>query len=170
MNAHPSASSFTRVTFLLSGALLIWALDFLICYAFAALACARGFADARVFGLPIVGAVVGFTTLLAAAAVSALLVRALHRDGDAVASMNTRGFIACVTVAVGVLALIAIVWNGFGAFVPASCPDRADSQALQGKACRACAHLRSITPQGTPAAQRTGPLTGAAAVGRWSRP
>ena len=92
---------FTRMTLYLTGALVVWALDFLVVYVFAALVCARGWSAAKVFGIsavPFAAAVSTFTALAATAAI-ALIAR---RD------LGAKGAIASVGLTAAVLAAIAI--------------------------------------------------------------
>ena len=107
MNEH-SPHRFAPTVFVLTGALLVWMADFGFVYVFAAVACARGFADAHVFGLPLVPM---STTLasLAAAAVTVWLFRRGYRAHRAVAMDEHDRFIAFVTLATSGLALIALV-------------------------------------------------------------
>src|SRR3546814_15575902 len=61
--------------------LLIWAAHFLLIYGFAALACARGFADVRLLGAGVVPLIVGAATAVAILAVAAMLLLALLGPG-----------------------------------------------------------------------------------------
>src|SRR3546814_6226724 len=60
---------------------LIWAAHFLLIYGFAALACARGFADVRLLGAGVVPLIVGAATAVAILAVAAMLLLALLGPG-----------------------------------------------------------------------------------------
>ncbi len=66
MSASTPDRSFTRTAFVVWSGLLIWAADFLLVYVFAAVACARGFADVQVSGVGIV-LFAQFVSFLAAA-------------------------------------------------------------------------------------------------------
>ena len=103
-----SPHRFAPTAFVLTGGLLVWMADFSFVYTFAAVACARGFADASVLGLPLVPAV---TTLasLAAGAVTAWLFRRGYRAHQAVAVDEHNRFIAFVTLATCGIALIGLV-------------------------------------------------------------
>jgi hypothetical protein len=103
-----SQHRFASTAFVLTGGLLVWITDFGFVYVFAAVACARGFADADVAGLPLVPTV---TTLasLAAGAVTVWLLRRGYRAHQAVAIDEHNRFIAFVTLATCGLALIALL-------------------------------------------------------------
>ncbi|MBM0106134.1 hypothetical protein JM946_15475 [Steroidobacter sp. S1-65] len=110
---------FTATTFLVSGGLLVWMANFTFVYVFAALACARGFADVDLLGLPVVPLASLVATSLAGA-VTAMIVRrglVLHRESDE----HTR-FIGFVTWAGGALALVALVLLVIPALVVSACP------------------------------------------------
>jgi hypothetical protein len=101
---------FTPTTFFLWSGLLIWAADFLLIYVIEAIACAKGFAAARILGI----GVIPLTTLIcsaAAAAASALIVRHCVRRLSAARSDQRVQFTFFVTAATGALALIAILWT-----------------------------------------------------------
>ena len=85
--------------------ILIWAAHFGFIYAFVALACARGFAEAKWLGFDAVTVSVVAATLLAAGAVLAFLAPAI-RNG-------LGSFENWMTASAGALALLAIVWEGF---------------------------------------------------------
>lgn len=114
---HP----FTRTTFLITGGLLVWIADFAFVYVFAAVACARGFADVSWIGVPIVTLI----TLLASAiagAVTVLVVRRGYRlQRDGAADEHSR-FIGFVTLASGGIALIALVLLVLPALLVSACP------------------------------------------------
>jgi uncharacterized membrane protein YoaK (UPF0700 family) len=83
---------------------LVWALHFTALYGFAALACARGFAQVLPW-------VVAAATLVAGALAGALVLRHARR-GD---------FIDWLTAALAAFALLAIAWQAVPAFVVPSC-------------------------------------------------
>ncbi|HEY0687158.1 MAG TPA: hypothetical protein VGD45_32755 [Steroidobacter sp.] len=98
---------FTATTFLVAGGLLVWMADFVFVYVFAALACARGFDDASLLGLP----VVPLTTVLAsslAGAITVAIVRRGYLMQRRESDEHTR-FIGFVAWAGGALALVALV-------------------------------------------------------------
>lgn len=102
---------FTRTSFFIWGVLLVWAADFLFLYVFAAIACARGLLPGEAAGfaiLPSVGVLASGIAILA----TALLMRtALRRIRKSAASDSVARFIDFLVLALGALALIAIVWT-----------------------------------------------------------
>ena len=97
---------FARTTLLGVGSLLIWLATFVFVYVFAALACAIGYADAKIVGLPIVPSVAGATCI--GAAVSTVL---LMRRGRAIArraASESQRFIGFVASTTGLLSLVAL--------------------------------------------------------------
>ena len=95
--------------------------DFALVYVFAAVACARGFADASVLGLPVVPLMTLLASLLAGM-VTVLIARRgyqLHRAAEM--DDHTR-FIGFVTLAGGGLALVALVLLVMPAMVMSACP------------------------------------------------
>ena len=100
-----SAATFARTTLRMFSGVLIWAAHFTLIYGFAALACARGFSDARWLGLDIVTAAIVAASVLAAGAVLAFVVPAMRAGLD--------NFENGMTVGAGALALLAIVLEGF---------------------------------------------------------
>lgn len=63
-DVHP----FTLTTLFMCGGLLIWAVDFLIVYCIAAIACAKGWVMGTIAGMPFVAFVATVVTLIAIAA------------------------------------------------------------------------------------------------------
>lgn len=114
---HP----FTRTAFSIFGGLLVWMADFVAVYVFAAVACARGFADVRWFGMPIVTLLTLLASLLAAAA-TVLIVRRGYRLQRDVAIDEQSRFIGFVTWASGGIALIALLLLVLPALVVSACP------------------------------------------------
>src|SRR3546814_3179627 len=95
--------------------------DFVFVYVFAAVACARGFADASLLGLPVVTLV----TLLASAiagVITVLIARRGYRQHSASEMDEHSRFIGFVTFAGGVLALVALVLLDLPAMVVSACP------------------------------------------------
>ena len=113
---------FTTTTFLLAGGLLVWMADFAFVYVFAALACARGFADVSLLGLPVVPLATVLASLLAGAVTVAIVRQGLvlHRQNET--DEHTR-FIGFVTWAGGALALVALVLLVMPALVVSACPE-----------------------------------------------
>jgi hypothetical protein len=98
------APRFTSTTFLIWGGLLTWAAYFLFVYVFAAVACARHFANLSVVGLPIVSLVTGASTVIALGATIALTRFATRRLAA------TSAFARFLALALGALAVICILW------------------------------------------------------------
>jgi hypothetical protein len=98
---------FTRTTLFIVGGLLIWLTNFVFVYTFAAVACARGFADLRVLAMPIVPLATAIASLVAGVATVALLVRG--RKHYAMAVDDHSRFIGFVTVATSIVALVALM-------------------------------------------------------------
>lgn len=114
---------FTATTFLVAGGLVVWIADFVVVYVFAALACARGFADARLLGLPIVTAVTLLASLLAGVITVWIGRRGYRLHSDPGLDEHTR-FIGFVTFAAGALALVALVLLVMPALTTSACPQR----------------------------------------------
>lgn len=112
---------FTSTTFLIVGGLLAWMANFILVYVFAAVACARGFADARWLGLPIVTLVTLFASLLTGA-VTILVVRLGYRLRRVAGTDEHTRFIGFVTLACGALALVALVLLVMPVLVTSACP------------------------------------------------
>lgn len=102
---------FTSTTFLLTGGLLVWIADFAFVYVFAAVACARGFADVDVLGLPIVPVVTTLASLCAGLATAWLLRRGYRiRSGPAIdESQSFIGFVALATCVIALIALAMLI-------------------------------------------------------------
>ena len=89
--------------FMLTGGVLIWAAAFLAAYAFSAVACARGFADATVLGLEIVLAVAGLASLAAFAGIA--VVAAVAQRSSVPPALRHVALVVCLIGTAGVL------WN-----------------------------------------------------------
>ena len=114
---HP----FTRTAFLILGGLLVWIADFVFVYVFAAVACARGFADVSWFGVPIVTMMTLLASAIAGAA-TVLVVRCGYRlQRDAATDEQSR-FIGFVALASGGIALLALMLLVLPALVISACP------------------------------------------------
>lgn len=99
---------FTATALYLWSSLLIWMSTFLTVYVFAALACARHFADARLLGLGVVPLVTTIVTF-AAAGITAYLLRAAYRRMHTMDDEHAR-FIHFVVLATSALALIGLMY------------------------------------------------------------
>ena len=112
---------FTPTTFLVLGGLLVWMANFVVVYVFAAVACARGFADASLLGWPIVTLVTLLASLIAGA-ITVLIARRGYRMHSAVEMDEHTRFIGFVTLAGGGLALVALVLLVMPVMVTRACP------------------------------------------------
>lgn len=99
---------FTRTVLFITGGLLIWLANFVFVYVFAAVACARGFADVQLAGVRLVVLVVTVSNLLAGAASVALLVIAGKRRRTERGNREA-GFIHFLARATGAIALLALL-------------------------------------------------------------
>lgn len=111
---------FTPVALFICGSLLIWAGDFLAAYVIAALACAKGWIELTVVGVPLVAFVGTVLTLAACLGTIAILrfaVKRLQASGQLDASMR---FIYFLAAALGMLALIAILYTALPAWLLAT--------------------------------------------------
>jgi hypothetical protein len=104
------AHRFTPTAFLICGAVLIWIGNFLFVYVFAALACARRFSQLQVVGVDIVPLVSSASSILAALAVILLMWTARRRLRDELSAATHSRFISLVTLGLGGLALVALLW------------------------------------------------------------
>lgn len=107
---------FTPTALLIWSGLLIWMADFLFVYVFAALACARRFADADVLGVGIVPFTTIIVTAVAGLATAAVTWSAARRLQQASTDRHSR-FIFFVTAGAGGLALIGLLWVAIPALV-----------------------------------------------------
>jgi uncharacterized membrane protein len=108
MSATPERHRFTPTTIFIWSSLLIWMTSFVLVYVFAALACARQFADVRVMGVGIVPFTTALCLAVAALATGWLMHRAWRRlraQTDAESS-----FLRFIVLATGVLALIGLTY------------------------------------------------------------
>jgi hypothetical protein len=104
--------------------MVAWALHFTVAYAATAIACARGLADRTLLGLPLVPVLVVGATVLALAAIAAVAARAARRlqgglSGEA--GEDDPRFAAWLSVAVALLAVLAILWQTVPALVLRPC-------------------------------------------------
>jgi hypothetical protein len=114
--APPEGHRFTPTALFICGGLLIWASDFLAVYVIAAIACAKGWAKMTVAGMPIVAFIGTILTIAACAGSFVMLrvgVRRLQANGQLDESMR---FIYFLAAAIGMLALVAILFNALPAW------------------------------------------------------
>jgi hypothetical protein len=114
---------FTATTFLVLGGLLVWMADFLFVYVFAAVACARGFADASALGLPVVTLATLISSIVAGA-ITVWIIRRGYRLHHAEGMDEHTRFIGFVTFASGALALVALILLVMPVMVMSACPAR----------------------------------------------
>jgi hypothetical protein len=102
--------TFLATTVLIVGALLAWMGAFTFVYVFAAVACAKQFADIQIAGMPIVP-VVTTVTCVATAALTVVLLRkgiTLLRSQAADEHERFIGFVAFATSGLAIFALILL--------------------------------------------------------------
>lgn len=107
----------------LSG-MLIWALHFGLIYGVTSLACARGFAQTRVFGVAVLPLSIGVLTLIAALGSLAVIWQALRRRRALAASGDESSlpeFTSVVAALIAGLALVAIIWEALPALMLPPC-------------------------------------------------
>jgi len=110
MNQHKQRT-FLTTTVLIVGALLAWMGAFTFVYVFAAVACAKQFADTQILGIPIVP-VVTIATCVVTAIVSVVSLRkglALLRAQAADEHERFLGFVALATSGIAIFALVLLV-------------------------------------------------------------
>jgi hypothetical protein len=111
---HMGARAFVRTTSFVSAGLLIWAVDFLFIYVFAALACARGYADVTFLGVGIVPFTSTAATVIAAGATITVMRAGASKSSDRAVPENgdTPTFLARLALIVAMIALIAVAFTG----------------------------------------------------------
>lgn len=114
MRVSPEPGLVRAGGYALSG-LLVWTVHFVFIYGFVGLACARPWGTAAALGVGLVPLVVGLATLLAAAAIPAILVLGRLR-GD-----GANRFLDRLALAIGLLALLAVIWEGAAILVVPAC-------------------------------------------------
>jgi hypothetical protein len=118
------AASFTVTILFLTGGLVVWSARFLSVYAFTGLACARGWADATLFGLGLVQVVIMLATLIGVAICGALIATSIARlrsnpaDGEA----GTIRFVNTVAPLVAGSSILAMVWETLPVLFIPICP------------------------------------------------
>ncbi|WP_334190384.1 hypothetical protein [Noviherbaspirillum sp.] len=112
-----NVSHFTRTFLLIFSGPIIWAAHFVAIYGFTGVACARGSHHAEWLGIGAVPWFIGISGLLALAAIAtigALATRKGKRASQSDASgvpAEGHAFIGSMTIMLGLLAAIAIVWE-----------------------------------------------------------
>ena len=103
--------------------LFIWTAQFSAIYGVTAVACARGYGDARLLGAGLIPAVVVLATLIALALNGLVLVRARAQSGALSAGSAAPAdlFLARLTYLISGLSLAAIAWNGLPALIVPVC-------------------------------------------------
>jgi hypothetical protein len=107
------ASPFARTAWALTGALLVWAADFLFVYAFAAIACARGHAAWTVLGIGVVPFAAAAANALAATATGAIVWWALRTRRTPNRMQVWTAHAALVGAILGGIAIAMIALPGF---------------------------------------------------------
>lgn len=124
MSSDPQPRPFARTALYLTGGLLIWAVNFLITYTFAALVCARATAVGAAVGMESISTTTLVSCAVALLANAALIwhassrYKARVRDGN---GWRTDDFIDSVAGAVAVLSSVAVIWTSFVAGLPTGC-------------------------------------------------
>ena len=105
-------------------ALIVWAGHFLLVYFLQATFCWRGLERGTLFGFPAVPALVVSATVLALAATLLIAIRAwrrLHAGTSSLDSEEQPQFTAWMSLAVALLAALAMVWEAFPVFFLPPC-------------------------------------------------
>ena len=108
-----AAPNFSVSTLRISSGVIIWALHFLAIYGFVALVCARELAGVRWLGIGVAPLAIGVATLIAAAALIAMIVSAMRRGASS--------FTEWMTAALATLGLIAVVWESLAVLMVPTC-------------------------------------------------
>jgi hypothetical protein len=110
MSARDREHRFMPTALFIGGSLLLWIVNFASVYVFAALACARGFADVHVVNVPIVPLVTTTASVAAGIASYVLLRKGSRALRDATGSEHSRfiGFVALMTSVMAIVALVLI--------------------------------------------------------------
>ena len=111
--------NFALVAAMTVGGLLIWAVHFLTVYGFTGLACARGFAGARVLDIGVVPFTIGAATALALG--GAITILSLAARGMRRAQSTPSRFLWYASLMLAGFAAIAIVWAGLPALYIDAC-------------------------------------------------
>ena len=115
---------FISKAFLLFGGLLIWAAHFMTVYSANAVACARGLAGIRIFGIGLVPITIILVTIIALAAAAYIVVSALSWQGPISGEPHgapTTAFLRQMTVMVTLFSMIAIVLSAMPSLIVQPC-------------------------------------------------
>jgi hypothetical protein len=99
---------FTRVTLAMTGPLLAWLACFSVIYGFGAVACARGFAQMRLAGVGVIGAVTTAAVLATAAFTVWQIAAAMRQYRSSGHSEKFAGFLVLSLGGLGLLGLILL--------------------------------------------------------------
>ena len=110
---------FPRTALFTAAGLLIWAADFLFIYVFAAVACARGYANATVLGAGIVPLASFVATVFALAATGAIIAAGARRAGRT--GSGNGAFLGSLAAIAALVALIAIVFTALPGLMLRTC-------------------------------------------------
>jgi hypothetical protein len=124
MRAARPRSRFSAATLWTLAGFLVWALHFGVIYSLAALACARGFADARLAGIRLLSWGIGLATAAGFATTAAVIVltwRDRRRHLQAEDDEDPTRFAAWLTVAIGLLASLAMLWQALAVLTVPAC-------------------------------------------------
>ncbi|MEN8260236.1 MAG: hypothetical protein ABFS02_06570 [Pseudomonadota bacterium] len=104
-------SRFVHITVRMLSGLMIWGAHLLVIYSFTALACARRFWQLNWLGIGVVPWVIGAATLVAVAVISIITAQSIRFLRESDSRENASRFLHWMTAAIGLLSLLAIVWN-----------------------------------------------------------
>lgn len=102
--------SFTRAILWVLSGLIVWSVHFLIVYPFNALACARGFATARVFDVDVVPFTILCVTIAALVLIAAVLSLSAREGMRTANEADAPGrFLQRLALGIGALSAVAII-------------------------------------------------------------
>jgi hypothetical protein len=107
--------TFSRAFLLIFAGPLVWAVHFFVIYGFTGVACARGLARADWLGVNVLSWVIGGSTVIAVLAI--LLI--IRRTGSKGAMPDD--FARWLTATLGVVSIIAMVWESMSVFLVPAC-------------------------------------------------
>lgn len=122
-----NTSHFTRTFLLIFSGPIIWALHFVAIYGFTGIACARALHEVAWLGIGAVSWFIGISCLLALGAIAAIAaLTAKKRNRMPPAGVNTmraekHSFIGSMTIMLGMLAAIAIIWETLPVLLVPAC-------------------------------------------------